>query len=52
MLSEQYCRNLEQSICAKQKQIRKLRNDKFLMSLLVGIGWSLFILSQLKVIST
>ena len=52
MLSEQYCRNLEQSICVKQKQIQKLRNDKFLMSLLVGVGWSLFILSQLSVITT
>ena len=48
MLSEQYCRNLEQSVCNKQKQIQKLRNDKFLMSLMVCVGWSLFIITQLR----
>jgi hypothetical protein len=48
MLSEQYCRDLEQSVYAKQKQIKKLRNDKFLMQLLVVVGWSLFVVSQFR----
>jgi hypothetical protein len=47
MLSEKYCRNLEQSVCTKQRQIQKLRNDKFLMSLAVVVGWGLFAVSQL-----
>ena len=48
MLSEQYCRNLENTICLKQKQIRKLRNQKFTMAVLLAVGWSLFFVSQLR----
>lgn len=48
MLSEQYCKNLEHSICDKQKQIRKLRNEKFVMGLLVVAGWSLFFLTKFQ----
>ncbi len=48
MLSEKYCQDLEQSVCEKQKEIRKLRNDKFFMSCLVVLGWSLFLISQFR----
>lgn len=51
MLSEKYCQNLERSVCDKQKEIRKLRNDKFLMSLLVMVGWGLFFISQFHHVS-
>ncbi|MFT4928488.1 MAG: hypothetical protein ACI8WB_004607 [Phenylobacterium sp.] len=43
MLSEKYCRSLETSICMNKKQIHKLQSDKFIMQLLVGVGWSLFL---------
>lgn len=48
MLSEKYCKNLEQTVSEKQREIRKLRSDKFLMSLMIVAGWSLFFLSQFR----
>ncbi len=48
MLSEKYCQNLELSICVKKRQIQKLQTDKFVTQLLMGVGWTLFIISQFK----
>ena len=48
MLSEKYCQNLEMSISSKKRQIKKLKSDKFILELLMGVGWGLFILSQLR----
>jgi hypothetical protein len=48
MLSEKYCQNLEISITVKKRQIQKLQSDKFVMQLLMGVGWALFIISQFK----
>ena len=50
MLSEKYCRNLEMSISMNKRQIQKLQSDKFIMKLLMGVGWILFIISQLRYI--
>lgn len=48
MLSEKYCRRLEMTISVKKRQIQKLQSDKFIMQLLMGVGWTLFIISQFR----